>query len=331
MIGQIGYAKVVRTVFRCLLGLGLSASMPIAYAQTTFPAKPIHLVVPAPPGGAGDTAARALARHMAQTLHQPVLVENKPGAAATIGFRNVASSAPDGYTIGLVPVAGTAIATVTYKDLPDINKDFVTIAGIADAPHMLVVPATLNVTDVKSLLELLRSHPGKYNYASQGAGSLSHIESAVFLAAAQASAIHVPYKGSSEAMPGLISGETSLMFDSLSSVLPQVRANKLVALATAATARVPQLPDVPTMAELGFDLKADNAFALLAPAGTPPERARVLTEAVRKAVESPEVISTLERAGIVAKFTGPEAFHTIITEEFDLWPGLASKLLDPSH
>jgi len=331
MIRQAGSTRVLRGIFQCLLGLGLSAAMLPAHAQASFPVKPIHLLVPAPPGGAGDTSARAIARHMAQTLNQQVVVENKPGAAATIGFRSLASSAPDGYTIGLVPVAGTAIATVTYKDLPDIERDFAIVAGIADAPHVLVVPATLGVKDVKSLVALLKSRPDHYNYASQGAGSLSHIESAVFLAAADAAATHVPYKGSSEAIPGLIGGETSMMFDSVSSVLPHVRAGKLTALATAASSRVPQLPDVPTMAELGYDLKADNAFVLLAPAGTPPEAMRVLTEAVRKAVQNPEVIATLENTGIVAKFTAPDAFGTIISQEFALWPGLASKLLQPSH
>ncbi|MBO1113598.1 Bug family tripartite tricarboxylate transporter substrate binding protein [Bordetella petrii] len=326
-----GSARVVRGIFQCLLGLGLSAGMAAAHAQAGFPDKPVHLLVPAPPGGAGDTSARAIARHMAQTLGQQVVVENKPGAAATIGFRSLASSAPDGYTIGLVPVAGTAIATVTYKDLPDIGRDFAIVAGIADAPHVLVVPASLGIKDVKGLLALLKSRPDYYNYASQGAGSLSHIESAVFLAEAGASATHVPYKGSSEAIPGLISGATSMMFDSVSSVLPHVRAGRLVALATAASSRVPQLPQVPTMAELGYDLKADNAFVLLAPAGTPPDALQVLTEAVRKAVENPEVIATLENTGIVAKFTAPNAFGAVIGQEFALWPGLAKNLLQPSR
>ncbi|MBV7483920.1 tripartite tricarboxylate transporter substrate binding protein [Bordetella sp. BOR01] len=331
MIRHAGSARVLRGIFQCLLGLGLSAGILPAHAQASFPAKPVHLLVPAPPGGAGDTSARAIARHMAQTLNQQVVVENKPGAAATIGFRSLASSAPDGYTIGLVPVAGTAIATVTYKDLPDIERDFTIVAGIADAPHMLVVPASLGIKDVKGLLALLKNRPDYYNYASQGAGSLSHIESAVFLAAAGVSATHVPYKGSSEAIPGLISGETSMMFDSVTSVLSHVRAGKLTALATAASSRVPQLPDVPTMAELGYDLKADNAFVLLAPANTPREAMQVLTEAVRKAVQSPEVIATLENTGIVAKFTAPDAFGTVISQEFALWPDLARKLVEPSR
>ena len=325
------HPPLTRRVFQCLVGLGLSAGiLSSVHAQAEFPSKPVYMVVPAPPGGAGDTSARAIANHMSRTLNQQVVVENKPGAAATIGYRNVASSAPDGYTIGLVPVAGTAIATVTYKDLPDIDRSFDIVAGIADAPHILVAPASLGVKNVKELLDLLKSRPDHYNYASQGTGSLSHIESAVFLDAAGVSATHVPYKGSSEALPGLISGETSLMFDSVSSAISQIRAGKLVALATAASQRVPQLPDVPTMAELGYDLKADNAFVLLVPAQTPADRTQTLTNAVREAVRDPGVVATLEKTGIVARFTAPDAFREEISQEFALWPTLAKKLMEPA-
>lgn len=321
-----GIHPVLRKFLPCVLGLGLVAGVAPATAQTGFPSKPLRLIVPAPPGGAGDTSARAIARHMSQTLNQQVIVENKPGAAATIGYKNLANSAPDGYTIGLVPLAGVAIASVTYKDLPDIERDFSAVAGMADAPHMLVVPATLGVKTVKELVELLKTRPGQYNYASQGSGSLSHIESAVFLSGADATATHVPYKGSSEAIPGLITGETSMMFDSVSSVLPHVRAGKLVALATAASNRVPQLPDVPTMSELGYKLKADNAFVLLAPAQTPPANLQVLTEAVRKAVGNAEVKATLENSGIVGRFTAPDELRPQLAEEFALWPSLAKQL-----
>ncbi|OZI22016.1 hypothetical protein CAL18_14075 [Bordetella genomosp. 7] len=323
-----GSTHVLRKILQCMLGLGLAAGAAPSLAQPAFPAKPVKLVVPAPPGGAGDTSARAIARHMSQTLDQQVVVENKPGAATTIGYKSLANAAPDGYTIGLVPLAGIAIASVTYKDLPDIERDFAAVAGIADAPHMLVVPASLGVTNVDELVALLKSRPGHYNYASQGSGSLSHIESAVFLAGAGASATHVPYKGSSEAVPGLITGATSMMFDSVSSVLPHVRANKLVPLATAASNRVPQLPDVPTMAELGYDLKADNAFVLLAPAGTPPANLQVLSEAVRKAVGDAEVIATLENSGIVARYTAPDDLRPVLAKEFALWPALAKKLAE---
>ncbi|WP_236844176.1 Bug family tripartite tricarboxylate transporter substrate binding protein [Bordetella sp. 02P26C-1] len=331
MTSLTGVTPVLRKLLQCVVGFGLAAGMAPAMAQALgaqadFPAKPVKLIVPAPPGGAGDTSARAIARHMSQTLNQQVIVENKPGAATTIGYKNLANAAPDGYTIGLVPLAGVAIASVTYKDLPDIERDFSAVAGMADAPHMLVVPASLGVKSVKELVELLKSRPGHYHYASQGAGSLSHIESAVFLDGAGVSASHVPYKGSSEAIPGLITGETSMMFDSVSSVLPHVRAGKLVPLATAASNRVPQLPDVPTMAELGYDLKADNAFVLLAPANTPPANLNVLTDAVRQAVANDEVIATLQNSGIVARFTSPEELRPQLAKEFALWPNLAKKL-----
>jgi len=314
----------------CVLGaivaVALSAAWPSAHAQKNFPNRPITLLVPAPPGGAGDTSARAIARHMSETLKQQIVVENKPGAAATIGLRALANSKPDGYTFGLVPVAGTAIATVTYKDLPDIHKDFVTIAGIADAPHLLVVPKSLQVNSVKDLIAKLKDNPGGHNYASQGTGSLSHLESAVFLDAAGVTAEHVPYKGSSEAVPGLINGDTSMMFDSVSSALPHIKAGTLIPLATAATRRVPQLPDLPTISELGYDLKADNAFVLLAAAGTPAANAKILTDAVEAALKDETVISTLGKLGIVARFTAPDEFRETIDHDFSVWPRLFEKL-----
>ena len=306
--------------------LALTAVGSIAHAQTSFPNRPITLLVPAPPGGAGDTSARAIARHMSETLKQQIVVENKPGAAATIGLRALASSTPDGYTFGLVPVAGTAIATVTYKDLPDIRKDFVTIAGIADAPHVLVVPSTLQVKRVEELVATFKANPGKHNYASQGSGSLSHLESAVFIDAADVEVEHIPYKGSSEAIPGLINGDTSMMFDSVASALPHITAGRLVPLATAATRRVPQLPDVPTTSELGYDLQADNAFVLLAAAGTPPENAKILTDAVEAALKDETVISTLATTGIVARFTAPDEFQATIDHDFSVWPKLVREL-----
>jgi tripartite-type tricarboxylate transporter receptor subunit TctC len=244
-------------------------------------------------------------------------------------LRALAKSKPDGYTFGLVPVAGTAIATVTYTDLPDIHKDFVTIAGIADAPHMLVVPKSLHINTVEELVAELKKNPGKHNYASQGSGSLSHLEAAVFLDAVQASAEHVPYKGSSEAIPGLINGDTSLMYDSVASVLPHVKAGTLVPLATAASRRVPQLPDVPTASELGINLEADNAFVLLASAGTPADIVKVLTNAVEKALQDEAVKSTLQNTGIVPRFTAPAEFKKTIDHDFSVWPPLVKKLAVP--
>jgi tripartite-type tricarboxylate transporter receptor subunit TctC len=332
--GLLMFAHPRRRVLRHAISIGLvmlgAACWPLgAHAQDAagFPSHPIRLVLPVPPAGAGDVAARAIGQHMAQTLKQQVIIDNRPGAGTTLGLKVAAKAAPDGYTIGLNAVSGIAIGTVAYTDLPDLRRDVTVIAGIADAPHMLVVPASLGVHNVAELIALFRKSPNQYNYASQGSGSLSHLESAMFLDAAHVQVQHVPYSGSSAAMPGLLSGTTSMMFDSVSSVLPQVKAGKLVALATTARHRVPQFPDAPTMGEVGVPgLVADNPFLLFAPLGTPPERVKVLTDAVQAALADPQVIATLQNAGIIARFTEPAAFQKTLQQEYALWPALARKL-----
>ncbi|QFA25768.1 tripartite tricarboxylate transporter substrate binding protein [Bordetella pertussis] len=177
------------------------------------------------------------------------------------------------------------------------------------------------------LVVRLKAAPGRYNYASQGVGSLSHLESALFLDGSKAQAEHVPYKGSAEALPGLMSGETAFMFDSVASVRTHVAAGKLVALGTSASGRVPQFPDAPTMAELGIaDLKADNPFAFVAPAGTPPAVIAVLTDAVRTALADPKIIETLTRAGMVPAFQPPKDIARIAAEDLAFWPGMARRV-----
>jgi tripartite-type tricarboxylate transporter receptor subunit TctC len=306
---------------------------PAAHAQDTepFPSHPIRMIVPVPPAGAGDISARAIGQAMSEILKQQVIVENRPGAGTTLGLKVAANAKPDGYTIGLNATSGIAIGTVTYTDLPDLRKDVAVIAGIAVAPHMLVVPASLGVKNVQELVALLKREPNKHNYASQGTGSLSHLEAALFLDAIGAQAQHVPYGGSSQAMPGLLTGTTSLMFDSVSSVLPQVKAGRLVVLATTARHRVPQFPDVPTMAEVGIaELQADNPFLLFAPAGTPPARVKILTDAVEQALARPQVIAALANAGIVPQFSAPADFQKVLDYEYRVWPPLARRLAPPA-
>jgi tripartite-type tricarboxylate transporter receptor subunit TctC len=332
-MSSLAQRRGLRRVLRgCLLMLAAAGGSGPAQAQDAYPSHPIKLILPVPPAGAGDVAARAIGQHMSQTLKQQIVVENRPGAGTTLGLKAAARAAPDGYTIGLNAVSGLAIGTVTYTDLPDLRKDVAVIAGIADAPHMLVVPASLGVHNVEELIALFRKNPNRYNYASQGSGSLSHLESAMFLDAAKVQVQHVPYAGSSAAMPGLLSGTTSMMFDSVSSVLPQVKAGKLVVLATTARHRVPQFPDAPTMAEVGVPgLAADNPFLLFAPPGTPADRVKVLTDAAHAALADPQVIATLQNAGIIAKFTAPAEFQKTLEEEYSLWPGLARRLAVSSH
>lgn len=295
-----------------------------AFAQSAFPARPLKIIVPAPPAGAADTATRIIARHMETTLGQPVVVENRPGAAATIGLQVLAKSPADGYTLGLASVAGTAIVSLTNTNVPDLRKDFVPIAGVVNAPHVLAVTANLPAKNVQELVALFKKEPGKHNFASQGDGSLSHLESELFKSLNGLDVQHIPYTGSSLAMPGLITGTTSMMFDSAASVAPHVKSGKLRVLGTSATQRVGQFPDAPTMVELGMaNFRADNPFGFYAPAGTPPAVAKVLTQAVEAALAAPETIQALQKAGLEPRFSAPAEFQKIVASDYDLWQSVA--------
>ncbi|HEY0295591.1 MAG TPA: tripartite tricarboxylate transporter substrate binding protein [Bordetella sp.] len=323
--------RMLRAMPGALLALGLACAAGQALGADTFPDHAIKLIVPVPPAGAADTSARAIGQFISARLGQQIIIDNRPGAGTTLGLRMAAHAPADGYTLTLVAVSGIAIATVSYNDLPDMRKDFVTVAGIVDAPHMLVASAALGVHSVPELVGLLAKNPNRYNYASQGTGSLSHLESAVFVDARHLQVQHIPYAGSSAAMPGLISGTTAMMMDSVASVLPQARAGKLIVLGTTARRRVPQFPDAPTMGELGVPgLVADNPFVILAPAGTPPERVKVLTDALAAALADPQVDKTLADAGLVPHFVAPADFAKIFDQEYGLWPGVARKLTGPA-
>jgi tripartite-type tricarboxylate transporter receptor subunit TctC len=312
------------TMFRRTFVAATLLAAASAFAQSAFPSRPLKIIVPAPPAGAADTATRVIARHMETTLGQPVVVENRPGAAATIGLQLLAKSPADGYTIGLASVAGTAIVSLTNTSVPDLRNDFVPIAGVVNAPHVLAVTAGLPARNVQELIALFKKEPGRHNFASQGDGSLSHLETELFRSLNGLDMQHIPYTGSSLAMPGLMTGTTSMMFDSAASVAPHVKSGKLRVLGTSATQRIGQFPDAPTMVELGMtSFRADNPFGFYAPAGTPPAVAKVLTQAVEAALASPETTQALQRAGLEPRFSTPTDFQKIVASDYDLWQSVA--------
>jgi tripartite-type tricarboxylate transporter receptor subunit TctC len=265
---------------------------------------------------------------MTETLKQSVVIENKPGAGGNIGLVAAAKAAPDGYTTYMAAVTNAAIAAAAYPpQAAHLQKDFVPVAGVAIVPHMLVVPSSLPVQDVKQLVALLKAQPGKHNFASQGAGTLSHLESEVFKATTGVSIIHIPYKGSSQALPDLIAGSSSMMFDSIPASMPHVKAGKLRILAVASSKRLAVLPDVPTIAEAGVNFSADNHFGLMVPKGTPPQAIAALARAVRAAVESPELKQRLADQGVELRFTPGEEFAKVVDDEFRTW----GKVVQDAH
>ena len=302
-----------------------AASLVLALASATahaqWPQRPVQMVLSFPPAGATDILARAIGQKMQEALGQTVVVENKPGAGGNIGLVAAAKAPADGHTIYMAAVTNAAIAAAAYPpQAAHLQKDFVPIAGVAIVPHMLVVPSSLPVQNVGQLVALLRSAPGKHNFASQGPGTLSHLESELFKSAAGLDIVHVPYKGSSQALPDLMAGSSSMMFDSIPASMPHVKAGKLRVLAVASGKRIAMLPDVPTVAESGIKgFAADNVFGLMAPKGTPPDALAVLTKAVRAAVESPDLRQRLQDQGVELRFTPAPEFAKLVDEEFGTW------------
>lgn len=303
------------------LPLLLTAAALAGPAHAQFPEKSINLVLSFPPAGASDILARAIGQKMGEALGQNVIVENKPGAGGNIGLAYAAKAAPDGYTIYLAAVTNAAIAAAAYAEKPvHLLKDFVPVAGVATVPHMLVVPSSLPVRNVSQMIALFKATPGKHNFASQGAGTLSHLESELFKTAAGLDLVHVPYKGSSQALPDLMAGSSSMMFDSIPASMPHVKSGKLRMLAVASSKRVGLLPDVPTVDEAGLKgFAADNVFGISAPKGTPAPVLATLAKAVQTALSSPELKQRMQAQGVELKYTPAEEFGSVTEQEFRTW------------
>jgi tripartite-type tricarboxylate transporter receptor subunit TctC len=262
---------------------------------------------------------------MSEVLKQTVVVDNRPGAGGNIGLTYAAKAEPDGYTLYLAAVSNAAIAAATYANQPaSLTRDFVPVAGVATVPHILVVPASSPAKTVSELVAYLKAAPGEYNFASQGSGTLSHLESELFKLRTGVDVLHVPYKGSSFALPDLMAGRSAMMFDSIPASLPQVKAGKLRLLAVASQHRVPSLPDTPTLAEAGIkDFGVDNYFGLDAPKGTPAQVVAELSAAVKTALNSPEFIAAMDAQGVQIKFTPAGDFGKTIGSEMTGWAKVA--------
>ncbi|GCL63073.1 Bug family tripartite tricarboxylate transporter substrate binding protein [Pseudaquabacterium pictum] len=264
----------------------------------TWPSKPITLVVPFPAGGTTDVLARALAEKLTLSLGQPVIVESKPGAGATLGADMVAKSRPDGHTL-LVGAVHHTIASSVYKKLPyDFQKDFAPITTIALVPNVLVVNAATPAKNVAELVALLKAKPGESNYGSNGNGTAQHLIGTQFENMTGTNFGHIPYKGSGPLTTDLLGGQITMSFDTVTPVLPHIKAGKLRALAVTTARRSSALPDVPTLDEAG--LKGFNIgtwFGVLAPVATPKDvLARLNTEMV-KVIQSPEFRKRMDEIG----------------------------------
>jgi tripartite-type tricarboxylate transporter receptor subunit TctC len=286
-------AVVHRLLASVAFGLSLALSAPQLAAQG-YPTKPVKVVVGFSPGGGTDILARIVGQKLSETWGQPVVIENRPGASATIGADVVAKAPPDGYTLSMGQLTPNAIAPALMPKLAyDAAKDFVPIVLVGTSPNILVVNPALAAKDVAQLAALAKAQPGKLTYASSGAGSLQHIAAESFKSAAGVELVHVPFKGSGQAVIDLISGQVDMNFDSIPAVIQHVKSGKLRALAVTSAKRASGLPEVPTIAESGYpEYDLTSWWGLFAPAGTPPE---IVAKIHRDTVAALQAADTRER------------------------------------
>lgn len=312
-----------RFLSRAVLAAAALLSASGAYAQAassgaaqTYPSKPIRLIVPFPPGGSTDLLARIVGQKLTEAWSQQVLVENRPGAGATLGASEVARAAPDGYTL-LMGAVHHSIATSVYPKLSyDFQKDFAPITIVAVVPNVLVVNPSVPATTIKELIAYARVHPGKLTYGSAGIGTAHHLIGEQFNALAGVDILHVPYKGSAPAVADLVGGQVSIMYDTIASALPHIKAGKLRPLAVATAKRSSALPDVPTIAESalpGFDIA--SWFGVLAPAKTPKEIVVKLNAEIVRGLNTPEVKKRLADVGAEPVADTPEEMAAQIKKE----------------
>ena len=302
-----------------LLAMTLCAA-PLAFAQQ-FPAKPIRIVVPFPPGGFSDVFARIIGNEMNKAWGQQVVVDNRPGAGGNIGADIVAKAPPDGYTLCNCTIGTHAVNPTLFSKLPyDPIRDFVAVAFVVEAEGLLVVHPSLPVKTAKELIALARSRPGQLSYASAGAGTTSHLAGEVFKTMTKTNITHVPYKGNVPAITDLMSGQTQMLFATLPTVLPQVNGDRLRGIAVLGSKRSAALPSMPTLAEAGVPgFEVNNWTGLLAPAGTPAAVVSRLNTEVNRIMQLPDVQARLPREGLRHVAMTPQQFGDFVKNEKEKW------------
>jgi len=286
-----------------------------------YPSRPIRLIVPFPPGGSTDILARALSDKLSQGLGQPVVVDNRPGAAGSIGAEAAARAAPDGHTLMMGHLGTLAVNPAIYKNLPyDPVKSFAPVSLMAIVPSVLVVNPSLPVTSAVELIAYAKAHPGKLAYGSAGNGSTSHLTTEYFKLVTGTDILHVPYKGVGPMLTDLVSGQLSMGLNGAPSVMQHVNAGRLRALAVTSLKRLEALPQVPTLDEAGvrgFD--ASGWYGLVVPAGTPQAIVARLNAEVGRAMQTAELRARLDSEGALAAPGTPEEFAALIRAEIARW------------
>jgi tripartite-type tricarboxylate transporter receptor subunit TctC len=291
-----------------------------AAAQQSYPAKPVRMIVPFAPGGGTDTLGRLVALKLGELWNVSVVVENRPGAGSTVGTDLAARAAPDGYTLGITSMSHAINATL-YRKLPyDTIKDFEFIVLTVRVPNVLVVHPSVPAKSVKELVALAKARPGDLSFSSSGVGGVSHLSAEVFAATAGIRMLHVPYKGAGPAMIALVSGESQVMMATVPVLLPQMKAQRVRALAISSLERSPLLPDLPTIAESGYPgFETDSWYGILAPKGTPRAIVQKVNADANRALESPDLKAALAKQGAQPAGGTPEQFEHFLQAETAKW------------
>jgi tripartite-type tricarboxylate transporter receptor subunit TctC len=306
---------------RLLIALFVSIASASSLAQQTYPARPVRIVAPFAPGGLADVLSRAVGERLQKQLGQPFVVENRPGAGGNIGADLVARAEPDGYTLLMSSAGILTINQFLYTAMPfDPAAALIPVSVVADMPMLLVVRRELAARDVREFLMLARGTPGGLFYGSPGHGTTGHLGMELFMHATGVKLQHVPYKSAAEAVQAALAGQTQAMFDNPPTVMAQIRAGGLRALGVAARQRIPQLPDVPTIAESGVpDFEASSWFGLVAPARTPPPLVERLAAETAKAVQDPEMRARFDQLGARLVGNSPSEFAQLVARERASW------------
>lgn len=305
-----------------LLAAGVLATIAgAAYAQPAYPNKPIRLVVPFSAGGPTDVLARAIGLKLSDSLGQPIIVENRPGAGGNIASDYVAKAPPDGYTLILGTVGTHAINASLYSKLPfDTVQDFTPVALVASATIVMVAHPSVPAKTVKELVALAKSKPHQLNFASPGSGTPQHLAGELFKTVAGVEMVHLPYKGAAPALTDLLGGQVSLGFVSLPAALPYVKTEKLRALGVTASKRSAVAPEVPTIAESGLPgYEVENWYGVLAPPGTPKEIVTKLNTEIIKLLQTQDIKERLNNQGFEILQSSPEQFVAFIKTELVKW------------
>ena len=307
---------------RQIIGLAAAAmSLPTLAQTSSFPLRPVRIVVPYTTGGSNDVSARLLAQQLQETWGQPVVVENKPGAAGNIGASDIAKSAPDGHSLLLTNINIVSMNPGLIANMPfDPQKDFAPISLLGTTALALVVHPSVPANNVRELIDLARKGPGRLNYASSGNGSPQHMSAEMFKAMTKTSMTHIPYRGAAPAVNDLLAGQVQVTIGVVNQLIPHIRAGKLKALGVTTRKRLAQMPDVPTLDEAGVPgYESEIWLGLAAPSATPPAIIEQINQAIRKAMATADVISKLQSQGIDVVVSSPDQMRQRGLEDLKRW------------